>query len=649
VRILWEEASILEGNIKFFHTKEVEVRAGLQKKTEPAHVIKGQYARIWSPKNWIISQGVNEAMYEKYPDILTDRVGWRILSLWQQTKASFKNGLYSLFWQNWVQGPLGIKAMLSTEAFPNMYKLVPETGEVVLDENSKTETLISRLVAVENSVAEARAAFEATPDNRFISKDIRRPFNVLWHSIIRRFTQSAAILGLQTTGFLANTTATTSAILAPVWAPLWALAVAGYKAMLLDKDGAQVNAESFPLEKDLWEPILNSATKLDSIPVPYKMRLGAFLSGAGQKLIGAASAVESSIEQAWDAATSSWVGKKQTTQAAPLPNEIVNRMLISGVGQITAATTRALWNAGIFFAEAGTGLTRSLAEKTRDMISRVAFWLGGAQVPAVNSTLVTERIKGSGIPGTFNFKFSTESALGVLLTQMELSQLALYEKGIQSQIEIPEQKAADFVKAVPTALGVSIDNRNDTNIFWRPILDSSGKNKAELERKVSERKKTLVEFTELLRSKPIRMTEASLERAIKAGAVLCQLFYESRIFPTMTADSITAFWKGLKTYEGNWIEVSKHLLVSVFGSEFLTPLEKSGVAFNMEVAPKGFEETVRALVLGAGLDVNSKPLPKWTLEPKIVRTMYPFIDSRSLCQNTLAAYGTAISGKPNGK
>ncbi len=246
-RGLKQEAFVYRATMEFEQAEGPALRAQLEAELTAARRFGGRRIKIWNPRNWIVTKKTEGGRtryvgddYAPMPEVHTEQWFWRLRNWWQRTRQLFKGGVSFLVYDNWVNGPLGVRSLLKQEPFPRYYYVNAETGEVV----GSTETwgtLRSRFWEGEASIRAARDAFEAKPDKGFLSKKFLRIFNVAWHSVIRRIFQPVLFQGGQIVGTVLNTCFTVPAtVFSWAWAPVLAAVPPALTLTFYDPDGAKL-------------------------------------------------------------------------------------------------------------------------------------------------------------------------------------------------------------------------------------------------------------------------------------------------------------------------------------------------------------------------------------------------------------------------
>lgn len=161
-----------------------------------------RFARpIWLPKNWIITKhddrkhgGSVWYSAERQTTHVTrsDVPFYRFWNMYQWTISAWSWGFIGLTW-NLIKGPLSLKALFSPRAYYSRPTLDTETGKVIDDRNSLTQTLPSRLSAIWGHIKQSRAKFEAEPDTGFIGKTISRVFNLFFNYVVKGLAGTVAV------------------------------------------------------------------------------------------------------------------------------------------------------------------------------------------------------------------------------------------------------------------------------------------------------------------------------------------------------------------------------------------------------------------------------------------------------------------------
>ena len=179
---------------------------------------------IWLPQHWIIHERkdhtfevqktINIKTSTKYPF-------WRIYNFLVRTCNYFCNGTRLAF-LNMTHGPLGIRSLFGLEKFATDYTIDEKTGKLIV--SNTTHTLISRIEALWQNIADSRAEFEAAGDTGILGKSITRVFNVIWNYGIKGILGTAlCAIGHPLLTICNTVLSLTTLATSPIWAPVLSL------------------------------------------------------------------------------------------------------------------------------------------------------------------------------------------------------------------------------------------------------------------------------------------------------------------------------------------------------------------------------------------------------------------------------------------
>ncbi len=593
---LHNEAETLDLNYARVVQREPALREALAAETVPARQFPTRYFRIWQAKNWIITKekgpdGVERyagSAYQAMPDVYTDAEGWRLLNAWQRMKASFKGGLYYLVYTSFWNGPVGIKSLVLPEAFPNVYLVDPETGNLIPDASSLTETLTSRLSRIFPSILAARERFEAAPDSGFLSKNFKRPFHVFWHWWVRSWLQPSAVVSGQLAGFTAATSAAVVGTATSfVWAPMAGLMAAGWNGLIFDTDAPRSHSGRTP-------------------------------SG--------------------------------TSRVLPFLNEVLNRGFgKSALPAAFAAGRAAIWDPGLAIGHWAFGGTRWLTETGRDAMVRGLFWLGGARIPAQDPTFVLRRTQGLGVTDGYFYELSRDSTMVVTIALLEREELQETELRLRALIDQSPESVRTFFEPISILLNGSLRGKIwDDSSAKSPVLprihEAVTQQREEVAKAIAHRKDLLSGFLPDAQLGRVRMSRANLDRAVSEGAYLAQRFFEARLFPGLSQEETAAFWARRSLSDGDWPGLVQQLFSAQFGEAILAPMEDTAASFRVEVQPNGIDTMVETLLSGNDLSLDGAPVATWQAGSLTLPAPRAQMTSEQVaaCANRLAAYGWGI-------
>jgi len=213
--------------------------------------------RRWHRRDWT-SERVRPEAWEVDPPlryrlvrddafvVTTATVGWRLANLWHRTVFLLHNGLWHLV-DNALHGPVGLRALFTTEPFAPTVEVDAETG-VVGPVAWRRLTLVARLRALWKGVRNARRAFEALPDTGIVGKTFSRILDRVWNYLLKGALGTLVLGVAQPLATLVTLAATLALVVsAPLWAPLLALGVYLFNLLVHDTEHAGRGYRTLPL------------------------------------------------------------------------------------------------------------------------------------------------------------------------------------------------------------------------------------------------------------------------------------------------------------------------------------------------------------------------------------------------------------------
>ncbi|CAF1139101.1 unnamed protein product [Rotaria sordida] len=268
-----QAAYFLQRDFIFRKDHESILRLNLKSPIEPLKTIQCSRS-IWFPKNWIVErtyplpteriptifakytytseeeenrrrliESDSDAQYylrRKITYSTTTRYPfwrWKLYAL--RAYCWLSNAIYTLCLVIPFASPVSFRALLSPKSFTPDYKLNRDDLKLHEDPSSKTETFISRLVALWNHVRHSRQKFEQTPDRGFLGKNMQRIFNRFWNYVVKGFIGSIAIcIVYPASCVLLSTGSFILGVLSPIWMPILTLLFHILQILIYDANSA---------------------------------------------------------------------------------------------------------------------------------------------------------------------------------------------------------------------------------------------------------------------------------------------------------------------------------------------------------------------------------------------------------------------------
>lgn len=138
--------------------------------------------RIWSPKNWKITQnerGTYSVDKHSRFETTSSTPGWRFGNLFLRVGQYFWNGMFGTF-ANMIYGPFGLRSWIGLEDFQPDRTVDYHTGELK-PTGSKYSTWFGRIKHLWHNIRQSRKEFEQAPEGGFFGKSFTRPFHLVWN------------------------------------------------------------------------------------------------------------------------------------------------------------------------------------------------------------------------------------------------------------------------------------------------------------------------------------------------------------------------------------------------------------------------------------------------------------------------------------
>ncbi|CAF3538364.1 unnamed protein product [Adineta steineri] len=250
-----QAAYFIQRDLTFRKDHESILRLNLKSPVEPIRTINCSRT-IWLPKNWIVERTyplpieqipTHFAKYTYSPEeeqqrtrlihsdpdaqyILRRKVTystttrypfwrWKLFAL--QTYCWLSNTIFILCLAVPFSSPVSFRALFSIKPFQPDYELHRDDLKLHPHSKSKTQTFISRLVALWDHVRQSRKKFEQQPDRGFLGKNIQRIFNRFWNYVAKGFVGTIAICAYYPAAcFIVPTASFILGVLSPIWMPI---------------------------------------------------------------------------------------------------------------------------------------------------------------------------------------------------------------------------------------------------------------------------------------------------------------------------------------------------------------------------------------------------------------------------------------------
>ncbi|CAF4418918.1 unnamed protein product [Rotaria sp. Silwood2] len=267
-----QAAYFIQRDFIFRKDHELILRCNLKSPIEPSKTIECSRS-IWFPKNWIIERTYPlpteriPTLFAKYttsgeedsqrrlidsdPDAkyylqrkitysTTTRYPfwrWKLFAL--RTYCWLSNAIYTFCLVIPFASPVSFRALFSPRPFRPDYKLNQDDLKLHEDPSSKTETFISRIVALWNHVRHSRQKIEQAPDRGFLGKNMQRIFNRFWNYVAKGIVGTVAICAIYPVScVLLSTGSFILGVLSPIWMPILTLLFHILQILIYDANSA---------------------------------------------------------------------------------------------------------------------------------------------------------------------------------------------------------------------------------------------------------------------------------------------------------------------------------------------------------------------------------------------------------------------------
>ncbi len=435
------------------------------------------------------------------------------------------------------RGPLSLRALFSPSEFTPYSTVDPDTGAIVPDASRPVATFASRIRGIFADAAESRRRFEAQPDTGLLPRGITRFFNVVLNAV-RVVVGTALVVAFQPALTAVATAAglaglVLAAPLAPVAAALWLVAV---EPLLLDSLGPWT---WFPLLK-----ILLFDVGWHSVVALFRLACAAAYAG---------------------------------------------RSAVVAAGSVVLLVLRALWD--------GTVFHLVLARRGRE--------------PATDS-IVARKVRGAEVTESLIAKLPADLALVIIQAELERLELEIYSRHAARAAVQRKSVWTETLRSVlaPFAVGVS-----PVGPAFEALTEEAEAGQEAVKARVKERSREVAawSFSELIGGAaysrhcvfgcPLEDLRVVVREAF--DAVTAQ--WHQRILPLLEAedridrelwearrggrdggwgglerDHATAFFRERQLQPGDLGALTRSLITSQLGDNFLTPLDKRDVTLVLD-------------------------------------------------------------------
>ncbi|CAF0780260.1 unnamed protein product [Adineta ricciae] len=253
-----QAAYFIQRDLTFRKDHESILRHNLKPPREPIRTISCNRS-IWLPKNWIVErtyplpiqrvptrfakntysaeeeerriqliQSDSEAHYALRRTVTysttTKYPFWRWKLFVLRTYCWLSNTIFALCLVIPFSSPVSFRALFSAKPFQPNYRLDEKDLKLHEDPYSKTQTFVSRLVALWANIRRSRQKFEEVPDRGFLGKNMQRMFNRFWNYIAKGCVGTVAICAVYPiTCLVVPVVSFTLGVLSPIWMPILTL------------------------------------------------------------------------------------------------------------------------------------------------------------------------------------------------------------------------------------------------------------------------------------------------------------------------------------------------------------------------------------------------------------------------------------------
>lgn len=218
---LSQQAALLKRTLEYARQVEPNRRAELEAKTKPAREFSFN-PQLWLRKNWTVACDEEEQACE-IQDYATETVetsgAWRARVVGRTIQEAFKTGNHWLFWQQFINGPLGVRSLFANQPFPTQYTL-DEQNQIVPDTQELRSTLASNWRSISEWTRNRNRRYDQTEHNGILSGPFISMLVHGWNHFVGGIVKLGLVTLKPTATVIQSAITLPATATSPIWAPL---------------------------------------------------------------------------------------------------------------------------------------------------------------------------------------------------------------------------------------------------------------------------------------------------------------------------------------------------------------------------------------------------------------------------------------------
>ncbi|MBP7843841.1 MAG: hypothetical protein KA116_03435 [Proteobacteria bacterium] len=536
------ESTRVANLLKFLSEKADEHDSQLRNALSPARTFEVS-RQIWRSKNWGIIEDLardGRTHYslddERVSKVTTDVPGWRLWLIAARTRKYMADGVYALAYLNIVNGPMGLRSLFGKDPFYATKTIDPDTGKIIDQKSSLTQTMASRWAAIDAQVKrDIERAMEKKSSSLLSEGAYKKLTNLRYKYIKQLFLKGGLLLGQPVLTTCNVVVSAGLCVTAPAWSPVLATLQWAFNLVLYDRDNASQSRSRY------------------SAPL-----------------------------------------------ISPLAQGLIANVGIFGVGQSVLSVFRIMWHALASAGIETWAAAQWAGLKAKDVVIRGALLNSSFLKVPTDDTWLARRISGPGLESNYYYQIKPDLALIVLQLQLEQTELRLfYNESTYKALE-PHRVAEKELAAIFGSFADvgPLNSRGFHEEILKSVVDAEKavgdavNNSQEFLNKVSG-------VSQVNLSK-VRLSAEALDELILKSVAVVEKFYNQNLLPKFAGDEarVTAYWNQNSLTQGDFLGLAKILLVEAFaGQGILTPLKDIAGNFSIVVNDEPSVGDVAAKVL----------------------------------------------------
>ncbi len=537
------ESTRVANLLKFLSEKADDHDAQLRNALSPARTFEVS-RKIWLSKNWGIIEDLardGRTYYslddERVSKVTTDVPGWRLWLIAARTRKYMSDGVYTLAYSNIVNGPMGLRSLFAKDPFYATKTVDPDTGKIIDQKRSLTQTMASRWAAIDAQVKrDIERAMEKKSSSVLSEGAYKNLTNLRYKYIKQLFLKGGLLIGQPVLTTCNVVVSAGLCVTAPAWSPVLATLQWALNMVFYDRDNASQSRSRY------------------SAPL-----------------------------------------------ISPLAQSLLVNVGIFGVGQSVLSVFRVMWHALASAGIETWAAAQWAGLKAKDVVIRGALLNSSFLKVPTDDTWLARRISGPGLESNYYYQIKPDLALIVLQLQLEQTELGLFYnetnyKALEPHRVAEKELASIFGSFVE--VGSFDDSRGFQREILKSVADAGQAVKEAVDNHQEFLNK--VSGVSQVNLSKVRLSAEALDELILKSVAVVEKFYNQNLLPKFAGDEarVVAYWNQNSLTQGDFMGLTKKLLVEAFaGPGILTPLKDIAGNFSIVVNDEPSVGNVAAKVL----------------------------------------------------